>query len=69
VESTAWADTTPRRRRWQTSGKRPSAPGTIDGDITSRIARLAALLAPEVADATERPRWDAAARCARQLAP
>jgi hypothetical protein len=42
---------------------------TIDEDITSRIARLAAWLALEVANATERPRWDEAARRARHLAP
>lgn len=42
---------------------------TIDGEITSRIARLAAWLALEVANATERPQWDEAARRARQLAP
>jgi Peptidase family M28 len=43
--------------------------GTIDGDITSRIARLATWLALEVANAGERPRWDEAARRARHLAP
>jgi Zn-dependent M28 family amino/carboxypeptidase len=41
---------------------------TIDGDITSRIARLAAWLALSVAEAAERPHWDEAARRAR-LAP
>ena len=43
--------------------------GTIDGRITSRIARLAAWLALEVANAAEPPRWDEGARRARQLAP
>jgi hypothetical protein len=43
--------------------------GTIDGDITSRIARLAGWLALEVANAGERPRWDETARRARHLAP
>jgi Zn-dependent M28 family amino/carboxypeptidase len=42
---------------------------TIDGRVTSRIARLAAWLALEVANASERPRWDEAARRARQLTP
>jgi Zn-dependent M28 family amino/carboxypeptidase len=42
---------------------------TIDGDITSRIARLAAWLALSVADAAARPRWDETARRARQLSP
>jgi len=43
--------------------------GTIDGGITSRIAQLAAWLALEVANATERPRWDEGARRARHLVP
>ena len=43
--------------------------GTIDGGITSRIAQLAAWLALEVANATERPRWDQGARRARHLVP
>jgi hypothetical protein len=43
--------------------------GTIDGDVTSRIARLATWLALEVANAAEHPRWDQAARRARHLAP
>jgi Zn-dependent M28 family amino/carboxypeptidase len=42
---------------------------TIDGDITSRIARLAAWLALEIANARDRPRWDNAARRARHLLP
>ena len=35
---------------------------TIDGEVTARVARLGAWLALAVADAPERPRWDAAAR-------
>jgi hypothetical protein len=42
---------------------------TIDGDITSRIAQLAAWLALEVANAGDQPRWDEAARRARHLIP
>lgn len=42
---------------------------TIDCDITSRIARLGAWLAFDVANATEPPRWDEAARRARHLSP
>jgi hypothetical protein len=41
--------------------------GTIEAELTARIARLAAWLTVRLADANERPRWDEAARRSIQI--